>query len=62
MERLSLEQAGRRLAALAGPEPRIVVSSSFATPVSLVKVLVQSRERCRIFQLTPSTTSRRTRA
>jgi acyl-CoA hydrolase len=51
MERLSLEQAGRRLAALSDPEPRIVVSGNFATPVSLVKALVQSRERCRIFQL-----------
>jgi acyl-CoA hydrolase len=51
MERLSPEQAGRRLAALAGPEPRIVVSGNFATPVTLVKALVQSRERCRIFQL-----------
>jgi acyl-CoA hydrolase len=51
MERLSLEQAGRRLAVLAGPEPRVVVSGNFATPVSLVKALVQSRERCRIFQL-----------
>jgi acyl-CoA hydrolase len=51
MESLSLEQAGRRLAAVADPEPRIVVSGNFATPVSLLKALVESRERCRIFQL-----------
>jgi acyl-CoA hydrolase len=51
MERLSLEQAGNRLEALGGPEPRIVVSGNFATPVLLVEALVQSREHCRIFQL-----------
>jgi acyl-CoA hydrolase len=51
MERLSFERAGRRLAVLAGPEPRVVVSGNFATPVSLVTALLQSRERCRIFQL-----------
>ena len=51
MEWLSLEQAGNRLEALGGPEPRIVVSGNFATPVLLVEALVQSREHCRIFQL-----------
>jgi len=51
MKRLSLEQAGRRLAALSGPEPRIVVSGNLATPASLVEALAQSREHSRIFQL-----------
>ena len=51
MEWLSLEQAGNRLEALGGSEPRIVVSGNFATPVLLVEALVQSREHCRIFQL-----------
>ena len=51
MEWLSLEQAGNRLEALGGPEPRIVVSGNFATPVLLVKALVHSREHCRVFQL-----------
>jgi acyl-CoA hydrolase len=51
MEWLSLEQAGNRLEALGGSEPRIVVSGNFATPVLLVEALFQSREHCRIFQL-----------
>jgi acyl-CoA hydrolase len=51
MERLSLEQAVRRLDALGSREPRVVVSGNFATPVSLVRALARSRETCRVFQL-----------
>jgi acyl-CoA hydrolase len=51
MDTLSFEQAAGRLGALAGREPRVVVSGNFATPFPLVRALVQSLEHCRVFQL-----------
>jgi acyl-CoA hydrolase len=40
-----------RLRALPDPEPRVVISGNYATPVTLVRALAQARERCRVFQL-----------
>jgi acyl-CoA hydrolase len=51
MDMLSFDQAAGRLRALGGREPRVVVTGNFATPFTLVRALVQSLERCRVFEL-----------
>ena len=47
----SVEEITRRLAALPGREPRVVVSGNFATPTVLMGALGAARERCRVFML-----------
>ncbi len=43
----------KRLASLAGVEPRVAVSGNFATPHELLRVLVATLDRCRLFVLNP---------
>ncbi len=47
----TFEQVVQQFRALAGPEPRVVISGNYATPVTLVQALALARERCRVFQL-----------
>jgi len=51
MQIVPVEELTTRLAALPGPEPRIVVSGNFATPAVLVHALVSALDRCRVFAL-----------
>lgn len=47
----TVEELTARLAALPGPEPRVVVSGNFATPATLLRALGAAREHCRVFAL-----------
>ena len=51
LETTSVEVITRRLGALPGREPRVVVSGNFATPTVLVDALGSALERCRVFAL-----------
>ena len=51
MQILTFDDVARRLAALGVPEPRIVMSGNFATPVTLNLALTKALGRCRLFQL-----------
>ena len=51
MQTVSLEHLTRRLGALPGPEPRLVVSGNHATPTVLLYALEKAVERCRTFAL-----------
>jgi acyl-CoA hydrolase len=48
---VSETELAAHLASLPGPEPRIVVSGNFATPMVLLDSLATSLERCRLFTL-----------
>ncbi len=45
------DEVVRRLAALEGAEPRVVISGNLAAPFRLVRALTEALERCRVFQL-----------
>ncbi len=51
MKRVSERSLVAALAALPGPEPRIVVSGNFASPMVLLAALGSARERCRLFTI-----------
>ncbi len=51
MRNWRFDEVVRRLAALEGTEPRVVISGNLATPFMLVRALTEALERCRIFQL-----------
>ena len=53
MEFVSEAIIAQRLEALPGVEPRVAVSGNFATPHELVRILVATLERCRLFVLNP---------
>ena len=51
MKVLTYEETVRRIAALPGREPRIVVSGNSATPTTMLHALTESREACRVLQI-----------
>ena len=51
MRIVSVEGLIAQLGSLPGPEPRIVVSGNFATPMVLVRALEAALDRCRVFAL-----------
>jgi acyl-CoA hydrolase len=51
MQIVSTGELVARLATLPGPEPRVVASGNFATPVTLLHALAAALERCRVFVL-----------
>jgi len=51
MRIVSVEGLVAQLGSLPGPEPRIVVSGNFATPMVLVHALEAALDRCRVFAL-----------
>lgn len=53
MELVNERVVADRLAALAGSEPRLVVSGNFATPWELVRIAEATLPRCRLFALNP---------
>jgi acyl-CoA hydrolase len=48
---VSIEELTGHLAALPGPEPRVVVSGNYAVPLPLLKSLGAALDRCRVFAL-----------
>jgi acyl-CoA hydrolase len=51
MRIVSVEQLAARLSNLEGPEPRIVVSGNYASPMVLVHTLAAALDTCRVFAL-----------
>lgn len=51
MDILTYEAMVRRIAALGGREPRIVISGNSASPVTLIRALTEGHESCRAFQI-----------
>jgi acyl-CoA hydrolase len=51
MDILTYEVMVRRIAALSGREPRIVISGNSASPVTLIRALTEGLEACRAFQI-----------
>ena len=56
MQILTFDDVVRRVGALGVPEPRIVMSGNFATPVTLNRAMTEALEHCRVFQLNAQST------